>query len=113
MGEKDFFVVKTRREESGIDLSSVGVPTQYILCPAFPNPFNPSTQITFALAKSGEVSLNVFNLLGQEIVTLVHGMQPAGTHAVTVDGSGLPSGIYLYRLQVGSFFQTQKMVLLK
>jgi hypothetical protein len=89
------------------------VPNQYVLYPNFPNPFNPSTQIAYALPKTGKVSLKVFNLLGEEVITLVNEMQSAGTHTVLFDGSGLPSGIYLCRLQAGSFVETKKMVLLK
>ncbi len=109
----DVYIVKTGPEVSGTELNTIGVPSQYILSPAFPNPFNPTTQTSFALPKAGEVSLRIFNLLGQEVVTLVHGMRSAGMHAVTFDGSTLPSGIYFYRLQAGNFVQTQKMLLLK
>ncbi len=112
-GDADFYLVKTGPEQSGAELSTIPMPSQYILYPAFPNPFNPSTQITFTLPKAGEVSLKVFNLLGQEVISLVRGTQSAGTHAVTFDGSALASGIYFYRLQAGDFVQTQKMVLMK
>jgi hypothetical protein len=114
VGHEDImYVVKTGPEESGTEMSTIGVPSQYILYPAFPNPFNPSAQITFALPRTGEVSLKVFNLLGQEVATLAHGTQSAGSHVVTFDGSALPSGIYFCRLQAGTFVQTQKMMLLK
>jgi hypothetical protein len=109
----NMYVVKTGPEESGTEMSTIGVPSQYILYPAFPNPFNPSAQITFALPKTEIISLKIFNLMGQEVVTLADGMQSAGTHVVSFDGSALPSGIYFYRLQAGSFVQTHKMVLLK
>jgi len=112
-GAYDFYLVKTGPDISEGTSIEIGLPSQYILYPAFPNPFNPSTQITFSLPKTGEISLTVFNLLGQEVVTLAHGMQSAGTHAVTFDGSDLPSGIYLCRLKAGDFVHTQKMVLLK
>jgi hypothetical protein len=114
VGHEDImYVVKTGPEESGTEMSTIGVPSQYILYPAFPNPFNPSAQITFALPKTEIISLKIFNLMGQEVVTLADGMQSAGTHVVSFDGSALPSGIYFYRLQAGSFVQTHKMVLLK
>jgi hypothetical protein len=69
--------------------------------------------MAYALPKTGKVSLKVFNLLGEEVATLVQGMQSAGTHTALFDGSGLPSGIYLCRLESEDFIQTKKMVLLK
>ena len=112
-GRNDFYLVKTGPDISEAEPLRVGVPNQYVLYPNFPNPFNPSTQIAYALPKTGKVSLKVFNLLGEEVITLVNEMQSAGTHTVLFDGSGLPSGIYLCRLQAGSFVETKKMVLLK
>jgi len=109
----DVYLVKTGPEISEAEPIGTPTPSQYILHPIFPNPFNPSAQITFELPKAGEVSLVVFNLLGQEVATLAHGMQSAGTHVAAFDGSHLASGIYFYRLQAGDFVQTQKMVLLK
>ncbi len=79
----------------------------------YPNPFNPSTNIQFALNQPGFVSLKIFNLLGQEVKTLVNGNLPAQNHIVRFDGSNLSSGMYLYRLQVGSFSQTKSMILIK
>jgi uncharacterized delta-60 repeat protein len=112
-GGRDFYVVKTGPDISETEPAKISTPNEYILYPAYPNPFNLSTQITFALPKAGEVSLKVFNLLGQEVATLAHGMQTAGTHTVFFDGSGLPTGIYFYRLDSGNLIQTRKMVLLK
>jgi len=109
----NMYVVKTGPEQSGIELGAIGMPSEYVLYPAFPNPFNPMTQIAYAVPKPGEVSLKVFNLLGEEVITLVNEMQSAGTHTVLFNGSGFPSGIYLCRLQAGSFVETKKMVLLK
>ncbi len=111
-GGADFWLVKTGPELAAEPIS-ISLPANCALYPNFPNPFNPSTQITFALPKAGEVSLAVFNLLGQEIATLVHGTQSAGTHRVFFDGAALASGIYFYRLQAGDFVQTHKMVLMK
>ncbi|MBU1937256.1 T9SS type A sorting domain-containing protein, partial [bacterium] len=88
------------------------MPLKYSLS-AYPNPFNPSTRITFDLKKAGHVSLKVFDLLGREVAILVDEVHPAGIHNATFDGSDLPSGIYFYRLQAGDFVQTKKMVLLK
>ncbi|MBU1936047.1 T9SS type A sorting domain-containing protein [bacterium] len=88
------------------------VPLEYSLS-AHPNPFNPSTRITFDLVKASHVTLKVFDVLGRDVATLVNKTYSAGTHSVTFDGSHLPSGIYFYRLLAGDFIQTKKMVLLK
>ncbi len=112
-GWYDFYLMKTGPDQLDVESSAVSTPNQYILYPNFPNPFNPSTQIVYALPKSSKVSLKVFNLLGQEVAALVDETQSAGAHTVLFDGSGLASGIYLYRLQAGEFVQTNKMVLLK
>jgi predicted secreted protein len=93
------------------DVASV-VPLEYRLA-AYPNPFNPSTQITFDLPKASHVTLGVFDLLGREVGILTDEAYPAGTHSATFDGSNLSSGIYFYRLQAGDFVQAKKMVLLK
>ncbi|MFH1010602.1 MAG: T9SS type A sorting domain-containing protein, partial [bacterium] len=111
-GGADFWLVKTE-PELAVEPISISLPGDYELYPNWPNPFNPSTQIVYALPKADEVSLKVFNLLGREVATLAHGTQSAGTHAVAFNGSALASGIYFYRLQAGDFVQTQKMVLLK
>lgn len=80
----------------------------------YPNPFNPSTSIAFALAKAGEVKLEIFNALGQRITTLVNGRMPAGQHSATWEARDVPSGIYFYKLEAGgAFSQTRKMVLMK
>lgn len=110
-GWADFYVVKT-----GPELAAN--PPRMVLPAAFtlscsPNPFNPSTQIAYALPKSGRVLLTVSNLLGQKVAALVDEMQTAGNHTISFDGSALPSGVYLYRLEAGEFVQTKKMVLLK
>jgi hypothetical protein len=89
------------------------VVAQFALAQNFPNPFNPETNINFELAEATNVSLRVFNLLGQEVATLVSGPQAAGHHTVSFDGSNLTSGMYVYRLEAGSFSATRKMVLMK
>ena len=88
-------------------------PTQFYLAQNHPNPFNPSTIIQFGLPKAARVTLKVVNLLGQEVKTLVDDFMPAGTHQVTFHADGLPSGVYLYRIQSGSFIATKKLVLIK
>jgi hypothetical protein len=97
---------------------SIIMPTQYTLYQNYPNPFNPTTNIKFALPKSGTVQLDIFNILGQKVVSLVDGALPAGQHTVSWDGTdagGNPvgSGVYFYRLKTGNFEQSRKMQLLK
>jgi hypothetical protein len=87
--------------------------SEYSLTQNYPNPFNPSTQIKFALKESGYVTLKVYDALGKEVATLVKGDYTSGSYNVSFDASGLSSGIYFYRLETGSFVQTNKMMLLK
>jgi hypothetical protein len=87
------------------------IPSEYSLCQNYPNPFNPSTTIEFALPHSGYVSLKVYNVLGEEVAALLAGDHAAGTFKATWDASGLPSGVYFYRLTAGGYVQTKKAVL--
>jgi len=79
----------------------------------YPNPFNPSTTIVFSLPSGSLVSLKVFDFIGREVAILYSGELPAGTYEQRWDAANLPSGIYFYRLQAGSFSETKKLVLLK
>jgi len=88
-------------------------PTQYVLAQNYPNPFNPSTVISYQLPTGGYATLKLYNTLGQEVATLVDGFQDAGFKSVTFDASRLPSGVYFYRLQSGTFVQNKKMLLVK
>jgi hypothetical protein len=88
-------------------------PHQYELAKNYPNPFNPTTTINYTLAKAGQVTLDVFNMLGQKVKTLVKTKQDAGSYSVQFNAEGLSSGIYMYRLQTEGFVQVHKMVLLK
>ena len=97
----------------GVENEEVDLPAEFALSQNYPNPFNPVTVIKFTLPQSGEVSLIVYNLLGQEAAILVNGKLDAGYHQVTWDASNFSSGIYFYRLQTGGFVQTRKMFLLK
>ena len=92
------------------------VPVQYNLSQNFPNPFNPSTVIDYAIPENSFVSLKVYNSLGQEVSTLVNENRQAGQYHVNFDASGLPSGVYYYILRAGNnneFVKTNKMILLK
>jgi tetratricopeptide (TPR) repeat protein len=105
-------------EQSGKDgdaslAQSKEPPAQYALTQNYPNPFNPSTVISYQLPTGGYVTLKLYNTLGQEVTTLVDGFQDAGIKSVTFDASRLPSGVYFYRLQSGTFIQNKKMLLVK
>jgi photosystem II stability/assembly factor-like uncharacterized protein len=90
-----------------------GKPLGFTLEQNYPNPFNPSTTITYALPLRAEVSLIVYNTLGQRVSSLVRGMQDAGYHEVKFDASGLASGVYYYRIQAGNFAETKSLILLR
>jgi photosystem II stability/assembly factor-like uncharacterized protein len=79
----------------------------------YPNPFNPSTTIRFQVPNSSFVNLKVYDILGNEVATLVNEERPVGSYEVNFDAKGLSSGIYFYKLQAGSFVETRKMILMK
>ena len=85
----------------------------YALEQNFPNPFNPSTQIKYSVPQSSQVQIIVFDVLGNELETLVNEEKPVGTYELNWNAVNLPSGIYFYQLQAGDFVQTKKMLLLK
>ena len=99
--------------DSSVPAGTIQLPDRYELGSASPNPFNPATDIAFALPEAGNVKLVVFNTLGREVVTLADGWKSAGWHSATFEASQLSSGIYFYTLQAGDFFQTKKMLLVK
>lgn len=89
------------------------VPTRSDLAQNYPNPFNATTTISYILPLSGYVRLEVFDLLGQKVATLVEGEQAAGEKSISWDASELTSGVYLYRLTAGNLTETKKMMFLK
>ncbi len=89
------------------------LPSGYELGQNFPNPFNPSTVISYRLPAVSRVTLKVYDVLGRNVATLVDEVQNPGQHAVKFDGSALPSGVYFYRLEAGSFTSVRKLVLMK
>lgn len=98
---------------TGIIQKSSDIPTGFRLEQNFPNPFNPSTTISFSLPLKSRVTLKVFDVLGREVTTLVKDELPAGNHAQRWNATHVSSGVYFYRLQAGSFTETKKLVLLK
>ena len=96
------------------DIESVDeIPTVYELSQNYPNPFNPSTVIKFSIPKSGMVSLKIFNILGQEVSTLVNEIKPVGSYEISFDATNFTTGIYVYRIESGGFTNTKKMLLIK
>lgn len=87
--------------------------TEYDLYQNFPNPFNPETSIAFDLVQNGTVKLAIYNVLGENVATLVNAPLSSGRHTVVFNGSNLSSGVYLYKLEVNGFANTKKLVLLK
>jgi len=88
-------------------------PSDFVLEQNYPNPFNPSTNIRFSLPEANQVTLKVYDMLGQEVVTLVNEFINAGSYEVTFDASNLPTGIYTYSLTAGDFQSVKKMMLIK
>lgn len=92
---------------------STGPPSEMVLSQNYPNPFNPSTTILWTVPGASRVTLKIYNLLGQEVGTLVDSEMDPGTYRTAWDASGFPAGAYFYRLQIGNSVQTRKLVLVK
>ncbi len=97
----------------GLNNQNGSVPKEYFLQQNYPNPFNPSTVIKFGLPEAGNVKLEVFNLLGQNVAEILNAELSAGIHEVSFDASNLPSGIYLYKITTDKFSEIKKMMLMK
>ncbi|HEX9739124.1 MAG TPA: DUF1028 domain-containing protein [Ignavibacteriaceae bacterium] len=97
--------------QSGIEVNID--PAAFSLSQNYPNPFNSSSVIKYSIPHLSGVSIKIFSTLGEELVTLVNGVKPAGVYEINWNAGSLPGGVYFYRLQAGSFVQTRKMILLK
>ncbi|OGU68364.1 MAG: hypothetical protein A2499_14935 [Stygiobacter sp. RIFOXYC12_FULL_38_8] len=95
------------------DVEETSIPTKYELNQNYPNPFNPSTVINYQLPEAGNVTLKVYDVLGNEVATLVNEFKQAGVYNAKFANSNLSSGIYLYRLQAGNFVSVKRMMLIK
>jgi hypothetical protein len=89
------------------------IPSGYSLAQNYPNPFNPTTTIGYQLGAAAHVRIEVVDILGRKVATLIDRIQVAGSHEVVWDASGAASGIYFYTIDAGSFAATRKMVLIK
>ena len=107
VASKSTVIVQTAEE------AEVEVPESYALDQNYPNPFNPTTTLVFRIPVSGDASLKVYNLLGQEVATLAEGPFAAGVHRIEWNAHDLASGVYLVRMQAGRFAQVRKTVLMR
>ncbi len=98
---------------TGVEPSGQSVPGGYRLEQNYPNPFNPSTTIEYTLARTENVRLTVYDILGRQVAVLVNEEKPAGSYRVTFDAKGIPSGTYFYTLKSGTFNVTKSMVVIK
>jgi len=101
------------RNAARAEQASGSVPHEYSLSQNFPNPFNPSTLIRYAIPVKSHVLLTVHNLLGQPVATVVDQDEDAGFHEIRFDAANLSSGVYLYRLEAGKFVETRKLTLIR
>ena len=104
-------VLKVTKKPTDLEIDQV--PVEFSLSQNYPNPFNPTTQIKFGLPETSDVLIEVYTLTGQKVATLVNGQLSAGYHTVSLDGTHLSSGIYIYRIQSGDFVKTRKLTLVK
>ena len=102
-----------KRKIKQISYQGVSVITDYALSQNYPNPFNPTTMINYQIPENGEVTLKVYDILGQEVATLVNGFKAKGRYTVEFNGSNLASGIYFYKLSSGDFNAVRKLIIMK
>lgn len=98
---------------AGTDVEGLELPTTYSLAQNYPNPFNPTTTISFSLPVSGKVVLQVFDITGKSVATLLDNEMQSGVHSVELNAADLSSGVYFYRLSANKFIATRKFLLLK
>ncbi|MFQ5582900.1 MAG: T9SS type A sorting domain-containing protein, partial [Calditrichia bacterium] len=95
----------------GIEQVSATIPEDFALKQNYPNPFNPVTTIEFDLRQASHVTLEIYNVMGQKVTTLINDRMGPGTYRADFDASALPSGIYFYKLKAGDFSSVKKMTL--
>ena len=98
---------------TGIEAIGGALPSDFRIEQNYPNPFNPSTKIRFSLPQANRVKIAVYDILGREVTSLLNQFVNAGAYELTFDAAGMPSGVYLYSIQAGSFSEVKKMMLLK
>jgi len=100
-------------EYSDIIEVEINPPTKFSLEQNYPNPFNPITKINYSIKNAGLVQIKIYDILGSEVATLVNEEKAAGKYEVNFNSSSLASGVYIYKIQAGSFISSKKMMLLK
>ena len=105
-------IVDTLRTIANVD-DGQSTPTSYQLSQNYPNPFNPSTTIIYSIKNDGIVNLIVYDILGNEVATLVNSEKPSGVYEIEWHAIGIPSGLYFYQLRTDGYIETKKMLLLK
>jgi hypothetical protein len=108
-----FVTVKYIQGPNAVEQTDETIPKDFALYQNYPNPFNPSTTIHFELPKETHVTLKVYNMLGQEMMTLVNENKDVGRYEVKFNASTLSSGVYYYRLVAGQFMETKKLILIR
>ena len=106
-------VYRSLNKTMSVENSFGEIPNSLLLEQNYPNPFNPTTNIKFQISEFGFVSLKIFDVLGNEIKTMICEEKQAGDYEIKFDGSGLSSGIYFYQLRTNNFVETKKMILLR
>ena len=96
-----------------MSLSQVVIPETYSLSQAYPNPFNPTTTLSFAIPVDNEVTLSIYNLQGREVSTLIDANMDAGYHSIVWDANANASGVYFVKMVAGEYVNTQKLMLVK
>ncbi|MBP9582503.1 MAG: T9SS type A sorting domain-containing protein [Ignavibacterium sp.] len=117
----NLFVSDIQRDDVVLEKSNLlvrnfkgeGIPTVYDLAQNFPNPFNPSTTIRYQIPQDGIVTLKIYDILGSEVATLVNEQKAAGKYEINFNASNFASGVYIYKIQAGSFNSSKKLMLLK
>jgi len=109
----DCVIIKAKNLRKDLTGNSSNVPEEYALFENYPNPFNPSTNIKYSVPENNFVSVKVYDVLGEEVASIINEEKSAGSYEVNFDASNLSSGIYFYTMRSGSFLETKKMVLMK
>jgi len=113
VGSGDIWLIKLEADSPSVVDNEIRIVDSYSLEQNYPNPFNPSTKIKYSIPELSFVTFKVYDVLGNEIETLLNEEKPIGSYEVEFDARNLPSGIYFYRLRAGDFIETKKMILLK